>query len=212
MFGVRDPLSSSGQWPCWSSRFTALSPVSGLGWHTRYSAEMCCFEHWVVQYGWSRGSFLRGNGEEDNVLVIHCCATNYPKLSGLIQQETLIISHICCGSGIREWLGWPVLAWSLKHCGHAWAGAAVKKAWLRLGHPLPRGSLIHLASWCWLWWWETSLPSHRGPPQGCISVLKTWWLTSSRVSGPRGRNQEEAITFYVLASKVRAPLLPHSMQ
>lgn len=121
------------------------------------------------------------------------------KLSSLVQQKMFMISHSFCGSGIRDWLGWSVLAWSqvLQSCvGH---GSVI---W---GIPLPQW-LTHMpGKLAWLGW-ETSFPS-----QGFLhsTILRTWWLTTSRVSNLRERSHEEAVTFSGLAFKRIALLLPH---
>lgn len=49
----------------------------------------------------------------DDILAIKYSITNHTKLSGLKQQNGLVISSGFYGSGIREWLGWAGLAWGL---------------------------------------------------------------------------------------------------
>lgn len=42
---------------------------------------------------------------------IYCCVINHPRtFSGLKEEETFVIWHSFCGSGVQAWLSWLILA------------------------------------------------------------------------------------------------------
>lgn len=152
----------------------------------------------------------RVSGEKDNVLVIHCCATNYLQTQWL--NSTRNIYYLSQFLWIRNSrMVWPVSSGLGSQALQACVAGATVICGPEAGGPL--WAMAHLHAWQVGAGFESRphfLPA-AASPQRCSSVLRVWSPTSPRASPSRGRSQEEAVTFLLLGLPVRASLLPHSM-
>lgn len=121
-----------------------MSLVSGQGWHTEGTQSKCISlsREWLGLAA-AEGAWRESVGEKENVLVIHCCATNYLQTQWL--NSTRNIYYLSQFLWIRNsrtvWLvGSGLRSQALQECV---AGATVVSGpdggW---GTPLGQGSLV----------------------------------------------------------------------
>ena len=118
-----------------------------------------------------------------------CHTTNHIKHSGLNSSYCLLPLADFVGGYLRvAWLGGPGRA------------AVICQLRLRPSEDLTRarGSL---ASWCWLLGGGEVGQGLSSSPQGCLSVLMTWHLTSPRLNDPRDQGKSCNV-FHDLALEV----------
>lgn len=79
------------------------------------------------------------------------------------------------------------VSWAASSEGLTGAGGFAQCIWPLVGglNPIPLG-----------YWQEASVPHHMAFPTGCLSVLKTEWLTPHRVSIREKKHGGSSSTFY----------------
>lgn len=123
------------------------------------------------------------------MLVNYYYATNYPKTT--LEDNNIYRIPVFMGQGFRSGLtGWFWLRVFQEAAVKMLARRAVSalKAQLDLAAPHGDGSLTApLAGVSGPPWLLHSQSAGEGwvPPQGCVNVLKTWWLLSSEPADPR---------------------------